>query len=430
MARHFITLYLIVVLAIAAVSWTQERLWLAYSRQAQESDASLASLVGVIEHQLRATPVEKRNAILTELADSAKLEMELLDLGDIAGDKVLARLARGETALMQTSHGDEALLKQIDANSVLSIQYRESTRTRGLLEWLLALLLYAVIALAVMIWIWPLTRDLRKLQLATATFGNRSWLFHADIGSRSQVYALAETFRKMAARIDGLIESHKVLSNAVAHEIKTPLSRMQFEIEAAQRSTDVHSMHTHLRNIKGDIADMNALVTATLDYAVLERADMALNLAHHDFTKIVPAIVEYVQRNVHTSIALKCTVAADATHVYCDAYLLETVIRNLLVNATRFAKQIVEVTFIHDSTGYRLYVDDDGPGIPEQDRARVFGSFVQLAPAKGSKTGFGLGLAIVRRVMEWHGGTASIATSPLGGARVVATWMSSAPRSN
>ena len=96
-----------------------------------------------------------------------------------------------------------------------------------------------------MIWIWPLTRDLRTLEKAAAQYGNRNWQFAAPIKQHSQIYPLAQTFRKMAARIDGLIASHQDMSNAVSHEIKTPLSRMQFEIELAHNATSVEEIARH-----------------------------------------------------------------------------------------------------------------------------------------------------------------------------------------
>jgi two-component system OmpR family sensor kinase len=98
------------------------------------------------------------------------------------------------------------------------------------------------------------------------------------------------------------------------------------------------------------------------------------------------------------------------------------VIRNLLYNAARFAKHDMRVTFnVHDGLN-QLIVDDDGPGIPAQERQRVFESFVQLDNPGAKKVGFGLGLAIVKRAMEWHGGNVSISQSPYGGARVCAEW--------
>jgi signal transduction histidine kinase len=92
-------------------------------------------------------------------------------------------------------------------------------------------------------------------------------------------------------------------------------------------------------------------------------------------------------------------------------------------NALRYARSEVAVRFeMTPDARYRLCVEDDGPGVPEADRQRVFESFVQLDHTAQRKTGFGLGLAIVRRIVEWHRGDVSVDASPLGGARFCVTW--------
>jgi two-component system OmpR family sensor kinase len=229
-----------------------------------------------------------------------------------------------------------------------------------------------------MMWIWPLTRDLRALEKAAARFGNKNWVFNAHIKPRSQIYALAETFRKMAARIDGLIASHKDMSNAVSHEIKTPLSRMQFEIELAQQAQSASDVKTSLSNIKADIAVVNALVSATLNYAILERADVSLNIGTHNFTTLLPAITEFVRKDARPDIQMCAELSGDTDKVTCDLHLIETVVKNLLYNAARYAKREVHVAFTVQGGINQLLVDDDGPGIPEKDRQRAFDSFVQL----------------------------------------------------
>ncbi len=94
---------------------------------------------------------------------------------------------------------------------------------------------------------------------------------------------------------------------------------------------------------------------------------------------------------------------------------MESVLKNLLYNAVRYAKREVVLTFRRDESGYELLVEDDGPGIPESDRERVFDSFVQLErDANRKKKNYGLGLAIVKRAMEWHHGGVSIASSIVG----------------
>jgi signal transduction histidine kinase len=105
------------------------------------------------------------------------------------------------------------------------------------------------------------------------------------------------------------------------------------------------------------------------------------------------------------------------------------VVRNLLYNAMRYARSTIRVSFsILPDGSYDLRVEDDGPGIPEADRVRVFDSFVQLDDPGRRRSGYGLGLAIVKRILEWHGGNVAVFQSELGGAAFVATWVPSVRR--
>ena len=109
----------------------------------------------------------------------------------------------------------------------------------------------------------------------------------------------------------------------------------------------------------------------------------------------------------------------------CEPKFMARAVQNLVRNALRFAKSRVEVKVEEDRNRYLIHVDDDGPGIPVADQARLFVPFARI---EGSRTrqdnagGTGLGLAIVQRIAEWHGGQAMISTSTLGGARVTIEW--------
>jgi two-component system, OmpR family, sensor kinase len=422
MGRHFLQLYLLIVLTLAAVSWGQERLWEAYSRQTEGTESQAAALA-IVDEQLRPVARENRQSVVASLAQNTGVDLELFDLNDIAGDDTLARLTRGELAYMRAGEKDWLLRRLPDDGRVLALRYDAPEADRGVLDWALAFIFYAAIAFVIMAWLWPLTRDLRQLEHSTMSFGDRNWTFGASIGSRSPIYPLAEAFRRMAARIDSLIGSQKDMSNAMSHEIKTPLARMRFEIEMARTETDADKLAKHLNNINVDISELDAFVKATLDYAILERAEVALNVASHDFTLIVPAVAESVGRTAREGVVIRCDVAENATRVRCDAHLMETVLRNLLYNAIRYARSTIRVTFRHHTDGtYDLRVDDDGPGIPEADRFRIFDSFVQLDDPVRRKAGYGLGLAIVKRIVEWHGGEVAVSESDLGGAAFTVTW--------
>jgi len=425
MARHFLGLYLLIVFTLAIVSWGQDRLLQAYSSADAIEDKSVAIAMATLADRLHGVAPDAWHDVVSGVASRTGFDIELFDTGDITGEATLAKLKRDEIAYMEAADGDAWALRRLDDGHVLAIKSGGAVTgppQRGWLEWSLTMLFYAIIALVLMIWIWPLTRDLRSLEKAAARFGNRNWSFDANIKPHSQIYPLSQTFRRMAARIDGLIASHKDMSNAVSHEIRTPLSRMKFEIELAQQAASVAEVRQSLEHIKTDIAAINDLVAATLSYAILERADVSLNIHAHNFTTLIPAIAETVGRNTRPDLQISAAVQSDAREVRCDVHLMETVLKNLLYNASRYAKRSIGVTFECDAGMNRLFVDDDGPGIPEADRRRVFESFVQLERTAGRKTGFGLGLAIVKRAIEWHSGQVSITESPLGGARFCVMW--------
>ncbi len=422
MARHFLGLYLLIVVTLAVVSWSQDRLLQIYSKPDAAEDESTAAVMAILADRLRGAPAESWKSLVAGVAGRTGIDMEVFATNEITGRDTLQKLSRGENAYMRSSQDDSWVLQRIDAGHVLALRSREPAGQRGALEWGVTILFYAVIALVLMFWIWPLTRDLRALEKAAAQYGNRNWQFAAEIRQHSQIYPLAQTFRRMAARIDGLIASHQDMSNAVSHEIKTPLSRMQFEIELARNATSIGEVSGSLSNIKTDIEALDGLVKATLGYAILERADLSLNFSTHNFTSLIPAIVESVKGGVRPGITITSEVQDDADRVICDVHLFESVLRNLLYNASRYAASQISVTFTSRAGLNELRVEDDGPGIPAAERSRVFQSFVQLNPAAGKKVGYGLGLAIVKtrhRMARRPGPHRHLA---LGGALVCANW--------
>src|SRR5262245_51665135 len=253
MARHFLQLYLLIVIALAGVSVAEEYLWRGYGRLSAEETATEnraeAAVLRVIEQQIVATPPAERADAVAAIAAKSGVDLDLFEDADLTAGDTLERLRRGELAFMRDGTGTSWMLKRLaDGNGVIAVRYAPPQQHRGALEWLLAFLFYGAIALVLMIWLWPLTRDLRALERATASFGDRNWSFDAKIPARSQVHPLAAAFRRMAARIDTLIGSHQDMSNAIAHEIRTPLARMRFEIEMTRTASGA-GLATHLHNI-------------------------------------------------------------------------------------------------------------------------------------------------------------------------------------
>jgi two-component system, OmpR family, sensor kinase len=423
MTRHFLGLYVLIVVTLAVVSWGQDRILASYGSSAAPQDKSVRVAAAALASRLHAAPPARWSSIVADLSSQSGVDVELFRTADIAGPDTLRKLARGDTVYMQGTKGRVWSLRRVDDANVVAIESAVFSTHRSALDWLLTFLFYAAMALVLMLWVWPLARDLRDLERAAARFGDRNWSFESRVKPHSQIYPLARTFRRMAQRIDRLIGSHKDMSNAVSHEIKTPLARMQFEIDLARQAQSLAEIEHPLRNIKADIEAIDDLVRATLEYAILDRADLALNIGSHDFTVLVPAIADHIRRDTPPEVVIRTQVQEDAHRVLCDMHLMESVLKNLLYNAARYAKREVVVTFRRDASGYELLVEDDGPGIPDSERERVFDSFVRLErEANGRKKNYGLGLAIVKRAVEWHHGGVSIDSSRLGGACVCVNW--------
>ena len=104
--------------------------------------------------------------------------------------------------------------------------------------------------------------------------------------------------------------------------------------------------------------------------------------------------------------------------VQCDRVLLNSAIRNLVGNASRFASKEIQVSSVLEGDILFLHIDDDGPGVPEAYRESIFEPFSRLDNSEGEhKNGVGLGLAIVQRAVQNCGGAVMVSESPLGGAR-------------
>ena len=261
MARHFLTLYLSIVITLAAVSWGQERLWQCVRRRARTRAMLPQAGVLAVAWPPAADSAE-RTATRSPVATLRARPGSTSSCWNRRTSPAPARSTPSHAAnrvLMDGADGRAWLLQRLEQDGrVLAFRF-ENEAQRGLPDWLLAFVFYAAIALVIMVWLWPMTRDLRALERSTVRFGDRNWSFDAPIAPRSPVYPLAEAFRRMAARIDGLIGSHKDMSNALSHEIKTPLARMRFEIELARVAADREALQRHLDHLNTDVTELNCV---------------------------------------------------------------------------------------------------------------------------------------------------------------------------
>jgi signal transduction histidine kinase len=228
----------------------------------------------------------------------------------------------------------------------------------------------------------------------------------------------------MADRIQQLIDTQKELTHAVSHELRTPISRIRFSLEMLNGASLVTDRKHYIAEIVKDINDLEDLVAESLAYAQFEHGDPQLERQSRILEPWLQQIAHTVLKS-HPQIKYQCLnlISEPERTVYLEPRYMARAIGNLLQNAANHAKSRIDVTLSENQEECVIQVDDDGSGIPEADRRRVFNAFIRLESSRSRDSGgYGLGLAIVQRVATWHGGRASATDAPLGGARFTIRW--------
>ncbi len=253
-------------------------------------------------------------------------------------------------------------------------------------------------------------------------------------GTGDEVDRLAATMNEMLTGLESSSARQRSFVADVSHELRTPLTRLRTNLEV-DRSDPNADLAATVDGALDDTVEMQHLVDDLLFLARRDAAGAAVGRdAGHDAERWnlvdLDAIVGDEIRAIRPTAAERPggAVSIDMTNVSGavvrgDAAQLTRLIRNLLTNAVRHAATQVTVSLRHTAAEVELVVADDGPGIPESDRERVFERFVRLDPARSARSGgTGLGLAIVREVARHHGGSVRIETAGSGGAALVVTF--------
>lgn len=232
-----------------------------------------------------------------------------------------------------------------------------------------------------------------------------------------EIARLARTMNRMLDRLEsGQRRQHRFVSDA-SHELRTPVAVIRQHAEVAL----AHPERVSPAELAKTVLDENLRIQRLLeDLLLLARTDehrLALRRLPVDLDDLV---FDEARRLRGTTTGLRIdTTEVSAGRVDGDEAGLHQVLRNLGENAARHALGRVSFALAERASHVELYVDDDGPGIPETERARVLERFVRLDAARARATGGnGLGLSIVAELTAAHGGTVEITDSPHGGTRV------------
>lgn len=270
----------------------------------------------------------------------------------------------------------------------------------------------------------PLERKIRQVRYALNRMKSGDLSLRVPIEGSDEMANLASSYNNMSDHIQRLIEAQRELMRAVSHELRTPVARIRFGTEMLAEEDDYnHRMH-QVDMIDKDIEALNTLIDEIMTYAKLEQGTPSLDFDEITLFDVLDQVaVETEALKTQKEIEL----VAPPLYVKVDAErrYLHRVVQNLVGNAVRYCDNKVRITGgIHSDGMAFVCVEDDGAGIPEQDRKRVFEAFARLDDSRTRASGgYGLGLSIVSRIAYWFGGEIKVDESPtLGGARFIMTW--------
>lgn len=418
MTRFYLRIVVVIFLAIVASIIAFQRLAELWAERFYKPKTiqQLHELAVDLGKQIEGMGEEEAAQTLQKIKDDSGLPIEL-----ITNDNMLALIADrpdepGAKRLF-IELGDLPFGVMIQADDRLVRSYmREEERymARGLIQMLV------IIGLAGIFIVRPLVKKLRVQEDTIAKIADGDLSARIDIRSKDAMGRLSQRLNLMADRIQELLGQQRELIQAVSHEMRTPTARIGFALEMLGEAKTEEERQGRIDSLNEDLADMDALLQELLTFLRVEERAKPLEMQSFDVKELAVNALHKVRPfrpELDMEVATRPAGRTSWPLVGSLRYF-PRVLENLLMNAMRHAKGRVLVTLSEDAQAFQLVVDDDGEGISEADRAKIFEPFTRLDPSRDRRTGgTGLGLAITKRIIDQHGGRIEVERSPWGGAR-------------
>ncbi|KOQ75298.1 hypothetical protein ABW45_13930 [Stenotrophomonas maltophilia] len=406
-------------LAQVALLYAGTGMWARWAQNAHEQSehAEARRVHAMLAERLLAHPDGDPRALLRAIENETGYPLQLLALNELPGT-----IAPDDRRRLQRLPGTVVLEEGRSYRRLGTGDYVLAVgdwtdgpvEVEGQFTWIgLWLALATAVAVPLYFLIHRLWHDIRTLQRAVGYLRANCFDHPVPPMRTALLKPLAVALQDMAEQMRLLLDGQRLMGQAMAHELRTPLARIRFTaslLQAAREDAQEHDVL--LREVDTDIQHLDRLSTAGIEYIrfgrmpLVDRSEVAL-------PALMDAVVAHVQARTEVVIRHRC---APGLVVNAHSAALELALRNVLANAVRHARALVSVHAQIESAGVCIRVEDDGAGIPVADRERVFKPYVRLGTAGG---GFGLGLAMVKTIVERHSGTVDIADSGIGGAMVV-----------
>lgn len=234
-----------------------------------------------------------------------------------------------------------------------------------------------------------ITRRLEQLRKGVEGLGAGDLSSRVPICGRDEVAELARAFNRSADQVQLLVQSQRRMLASASHELRSPMARLRVALELLP-DLPAEEQRELLREANVDIQELDALIGDLL---------LAGRLGAPEPLQKVP--VDLLALGAEEAARLGAELSGDSVEIQGDPKLLRRLLRNLLENAQRHGAPPVQLQV---GPGPILEVRDRGPGVPESERERIFEAFYRPAGHREGEGGVGLGLALVRQIVERHGG--------------------------
>ncbi|WEL43952.1 ATP-binding protein [Pseudomonas sp. CBSPBW29] len=424
MFRVLIRLYLITIVTFAAAIYLVPRavIQLFEHRYMSYNIEQSRGMQSLIVKEYQRVPMEQWANVTVRLsADFAPLKVQLLRIQDASYTPEEQRLLEKDQMVVRLGEWGWAddVSSPLDDQLVVKVSVPPDPLDMNLLYWSMNVLIGAALLACLLFWLRPHWRDLERLKNTAAQLGQGNLAARTKNPPSSNIGSLAAVFDTMANDIEQLLNQQRDLLNAVSHELRTPLTRLDFGLALALSDDLPAASRERLQGLVAHIRELDELVLELLSYSRLqnpahtpERVEVVLD----EFIDSILGSVDDELENpdIVIDVVLDCAVE----RFTLDPRLTARALQNLLRNAMRYCERRIQVGVKVCPKGCEIWVDDDGIGIPVDQRERIFEPFYRLDRSRDRATGgFGLGLAISRRALEAQGGTLTAQASPLGGAR-------------
>ncbi|MCG9760427.1 ATP-binding protein [Pseudoalteromonas sp. Isolate6] len=286
---------------------------------------------------------------------------------------------------------------------------------------LLTLFFYGGICAILWFILSPLVKRLIVLNTAAKHFASGNLSARIAPNHFTYIRDLENTFNRMANQIEKLMAENKLMASSLSHDIRTPVACLRFGLDAALDENDIGAIHDYLERMEKDLDQMEDMLASYLSFATLEQKSHLLkhevtNLSHYG-----QDLMQQMQPKLQKNQLSGLVDIPEHLMIYGDLHWLARAVSNLISNACDFATSSVVLSAHRTEHRLIITVEDDGPGIARQNWDKVFSPFFQEQTHRNrAGKSYGLGLAIVAKVMDWHHGTATVNQSErLGGAKFV-----------